>query len=92
MYTAGQLAKALGRKTQVVRVWEKKGHFPQAMYRSASNDRLYTELQFLKIIEIYKKLEKEHGELMRTRISWTGFFEAVHDFWKEFPLGIDLSS
>jgi len=89
MYTTGQVAKALRRKTQTVRVWEMKGNFPEALYRSASNDRLYTEFQYKNIASIYRKLEKEYGAIMRTRINSTPFFSLVKELWEDYPLGVD---
>ena len=90
MYTAGQLAKRLGRKTQTMRVWERKGIIPEALYRNASKDRLYTELQVRLIVKAYDRAEREFGEVaVSNRIGQTNFSDLVFKIWEEYPLGIE---
>jgi len=91
MYTAGQLARRLGRKTQTVRVWEKRGIIPEAIYRSTSKDRLYTELQVKLIINAYDLAEEMYGtNAVSNRIGSTNFSENVWKVWKDYPLGIKI--
>ena len=88
MLTAGQLAEALGRKTQTIRVWEKKGIIPQAMYRSDANDRLYTELQVKLLKKAYLEAVKVDSlRKVENRISLTIFPQLARDIWTEHPLG-----
>jgi len=90
MFTAGQLSKRLGRKTQTIRLWERKGVIPEAMYRNGARDRLYTELQVREIVEIYSQCVRKYGaRKMRTRINSTEFSELVHQLWDDYPLGFD---
>ena len=90
MFTAGQLAKRLGRKTQTIRMWERGEVIPEAIYRSRARDRLYTELQVREIVEIYSECVRRHGaRKMWTRIGSTEFSDRVHKLWEDYPLGID---
>ncbi len=90
MYTTGQLAKRLGRKTQTMRVWERKGILPEALYRSATRDRLYTAFQVAGILVAYDEAEQSHGtSLVSFRIASTSFVAAVKRLWDDFPLGLD---
>jgi len=90
MFTSGQLSKRLGRKSQTVRVWEKRGLIPEAIYRSAAKDRLYTEFQVNLILQAYDRAEEEFGEKAVThRISSTSFFGAVRKIWEDYPNGIE---
>lgn len=90
MYTAGQLAKKLGRKTQTIRVWEKKGILPVSLYRCANKNRLYTAFQVEGIIAAYNDAERDFGTNMASfRIASTNFIAAVKAIWDEHPLGID---
>ena len=89
MFTAGQLAKRLGRKTQTIRVWERKGLIPEAIYRNASKDRLYTELQVRLIVKAYDKAERDFGEnAVSNRIASTNFSALVFKIWEDYPLGV----
>lgn len=96
MYTITQLAKAMGRQVKTIRVWEKRGIFPAALYRSsggASGIRLYTEFQIKMIIRIFRKTLIEEGEkgpeMMAHRIGQTKFPERIKKLWLDYPLGID---
>lgn len=89
MYSTGQLARRLGRKNQTIRLWEKKDILPQAMYRSQSGDRLYTELQVKGLYKAYMDAVRAFGELARTRISRTSFPRDAKALWEEYPIGID---
>jgi DNA-binding transcriptional MerR regulator len=90
MFSTGQLAKKLGRKAQTMRIWERKGIIPESMYRTASQDRLYTAFQVRLIVTAYRRGVRRFGaEKMRTRISSTNFIELVQKIWDRYPLGID---
>ncbi len=89
MYTTGMLAAALGRKAQTMRVWEKKGIIPPALYRSPQGARLYTEFQSIRIVNIFQEEFRSHGDLAFTRITKTEFPRRVKELWRDFPLGID---
>ena len=90
MYTIGQLAKRLGRKTQTIRVWERKGIMPEATYRSSAKDRLYTELQVRLIVEAYDRAEEQFGTgAVSNRIGSTNFSDQVWKIWEEYPLGVE---
>lgn len=90
MYTTGQVAKKLGRTTQTIRIWEKNGLIPEATYRTAAHDRLYTELQLNLLIEAYRKAVKRFGaRKVQTRIGSTNFSELAHQIWEDYPLGIE---
>lgn len=89
MHTSGQLAKRLGRLPQTMRVWEKRGILPEALYRNAAKDRLYTEVQVSGIVAAYDEAEERFGTaLVSYRISSTNFAELVAEFWKQHPLGV----
>jgi len=92
MMTAGQLAKVLDRGIQTVRLWEKRGLLPRALYRSAAGDRLYTEFQVRQLGLIYQQVVAEFGSLIATRrIGQTSFRTLAHELWLEYPLGFDLN-
>lgn len=88
MYTAGQLALLVGRKTQTIRLWERNGILPEALYRSMAGDRLYTEFQIRNISRIYDQVVSEFGNKARTRIGQTNFSKLVSEFWGKYPIGV----
>lgn len=90
MYTTGQVAKKLGRTTQTIRIWEKNGLIPEALYRTTAHDRLYTELQLTLLVEAYRKVVKRFGaRKVLTRIGSTNFSDLAHKIWEDHPLGIE---
>ncbi len=89
MFTAGQLGLALERKTQTIRLWEKKGYLPEAMYRSTSGDRLYTELQLTLLTKAFAEMIRKHGRKAFTRIGSTEFPTIAKEIWQNYPLGIE---
>lgn len=92
MMSAGQLAKALRRKTQTLRLWEKKGLLPEAMYRNNANDRLYTAFQVSKLKEAYDKAVLEDGlKKVTNRISLTIFPKLAREVWDDYPQGVDMA-
>jgi hypothetical protein len=90
MFTAGWLAKKFDRTPQTIRLWEKNGILPAAMYRSDSGDRLYTHLQVSLLLKAYTEAIREYGSLVRTRISKTSFPSMALKIWEDYPLGIEL--
>lgn len=92
MMSAGQVAQKLGRKTQTIRLWEKKGILPPAMYRDPKTGaRLYTEDQVTALVKAFHDAEKAFGDLVETRISRTSFPEAAQEIWRQWPAGIAVS-
>lgn len=68
------LAAALNRKPQSIRLWERKGYLPEARFRKAGKNRLYTRAQ----IEGLQALAVEEGLMdpdKRKRIDRTNFPE-----------------
>lgn len=93
MFSGGQLGKRLGRKTQAIRMWEKKGILPEAMYRDPNTGaRLYTEDQVQALIKALKQAVKNDGEqLVKTRISRTIFPGLAQEIWDQWPTGVAIS-
>ncbi len=91
LHSAGQLGKRLGRSTQTIRLWEKKGILPEAMYRGAGirGPRLYTALQVEKLVNALKLARKFDGPMqVRQRIATTSFPQRAQKIWKQWPNGI----
>lgn len=73
-YYQGALAKALGKSAVTLRLWERKGYFPQAPFRlpGRKNDegltgkRLYTR----ELIEIAVEEFSKRGLLDNARVEW----------------------
>lgn len=93
MMVSGQLGQRLGRKTQTIRIWEKKGILPEAMYRDPKTGaRLYTEDQVRALTIAYQEAEKKFGEkFTKNRISLTSFPAAAKEIWEQWPTGIAVS-
>jgi hypothetical protein len=89
MYSVTQLGLALDRKAQTIRIWEKKGILPKAIYRSTSGDRLYTELQVKLLASVFSGVIREYGKLAFTRISRTNFSKLAREIWSQYPQGIE---
>lgn len=90
MLTTSQLAMRIQRQAQCVRVWEKMGLLPKAMYRSLQNARLYTLFQVEMICRYYDLQVLRYGkQKVMNRISTTDFFDRVHNLWKWFPYGVE---
>ncbi len=75
-FLAGSLAKALGKATVTIRLWEKRGHIPQAPYRLPG----YTDAKGVKhpgkraysrrLIEIAVEEFKARGLMDVDRVEW----------------------
>lgn len=90
MQSAGQLANVLNRKTQTVRLWEKKGILPEALYRDSRKMRLYPAFQVKQLKDAYRKARIDAPKLVMSRISQTSFPEAAAEIWRKWPLGVDV--
>lgn len=84
-FTIGQLAMALNRKPVTIRVWERDGVIPKAMFRMPSKDargkhRLYTRKQVEGMIQI----AREEGMLydLSKKISTTNFSARVIELFR----------
>lgn len=78
-YSIGALARALNREVQTIRLWERRGYLPDAVYRAPGRkkDRLYTRLQIVGL----HALATEEGLMDPTkkkRIDQTRFPERAH--------------
>jgi len=93
MYSIVQLAKTMDRKPATIRMWERTGILPPAIYRTCdglNGIRLYTEFQIKSIIRIFRETFEENSvQVMTYRIGQTKFSERVRQLWIDFPLGID---
>jgi len=93
MFTIGVLAKRFGRGVKTLRMWERRGTIPSAMYRDSggrSGNRLYTEFQVEKLVAIFKEAIEVNGRRMvKNRINKTVFPELARKLWEDYPLGID---
>ena len=62
LYTLGELARRVDRQTQTLRTWENLGIIPQAIYRSGSKRRLYSENQIQAIVDCVNKHNITQGQ------------------------------
>lgn len=90
MMSGGQLARRLGKSIQTIRMWEKKGILPAAMYRDPkSNARLYTEDQVEALVVAMKEASKADGAMVvRERIASSSFPKRAKDIWERWPVGV----
>lgn len=90
MMSGGHLARKLGRTIQTIRMWEKKGILPAAMYRDpVTNARLYTEDQVQALVTAMKEATRKDGSmLVRERIMRTIFPRLAKDIWERWPVGV----
>jgi hypothetical protein len=89
MVTIGQLSMFLEKQQQTIRMWEKKGYFPKAMYRNLKNNRLYTLFQVEAIVRFYRIAVSQFGKkLVENKLVSTNFFKRVHTLWIKYPYGV----
>jgi hypothetical protein len=92
MHTSRVLGRCLGRQAQTIRLWERNGILPCAMYRTSNGLRLYTDFQVRKLVDFYREVIREFGiSTAENRISSTNFTMQAAELWREFPSGVDLS-
>lgn len=89
MFTSGQLARFMDRTIQTIRLWEKNGILPKALYRTSSGSRLYTALQVQELVKALASAKRGDGvSLVRERISSTSFPARAEEIWKKYPNGV----
>ncbi len=54
MYTVGTLAQALGKTTQTISSWERKGYVPESPFRARGDVRLYSQEMIEVVVETLK--------------------------------------
>jgi DNA-binding transcriptional regulator YiaG len=84
MYSSTQLARMLGRSVQTIRLWEREGILPKAVYRCNNNNRLYTEFQVKMLVAAMFDVVNEHG-----RLKLKSFTEHARAIWDNYPYGIE---
>jgi hypothetical protein len=89
MFSVGKLAKALGKKTDTLRIWEYKGWIPRATYRTppprgeqlpgapVKGRRLYSQEQvdfLIDAVETFKINDRSNPD-------WVGFKSHIKNHW-----------
>ena len=75
----GDLAERLGRSSQAIRKWEKRGIIPPTKFRDETNKRLYPAELIDKIAEIAKEENIQAG----VSFDETNFEERAHQAFAE---------
>lgn len=90
MYTSGALAQALDRTSQAIRIWERAGTLPEALYRDDRDRRLYTEAQVVAIIETVRAFREESKakKFGGKRMSTSDVGMKIASRWDELPGGV----
>lgn len=83
-YSIGDVAKIFERSIQTIRLWEKRGVLPVAMYRNTLG-RLWTEDQMLMFLELRDLLE-----IPSENFDDSLFAKEVKYRWEEMPQGLKL--
>ena len=95
VFTIGQLAKVLGKKTVTVRSWEKKGIIPKPIYRTAPPDRgqlpgveakgrrIYTRKQVDLIVFAVSTIIGDTDPRVVTTENWNKLKQYITDNWKK---------
>lgn len=95
VFTIGQLAKVLGKKTVTVRSWEKKGIIPKPIYRTAPPDRgqlpgveakgrrIYTRKQVDLIVFAVSTIIGDTDPRVVTAENWNKLKQYITDNWKK---------
>ena len=95
VFTIGQLAKVLGKKTVTVRSWEKKGIIPKPIYRTAPPDRgqlpgveakgrrIYTRMQVDLIVFAVSTIIGDTDPRVVTAENWNKLKQYITDNWKK---------
>ncbi len=93
MVQLSYLANKLKRKQATIRLWEKRGIIPEALYRTEKKGiRLYTMLQVLKLQEALDMAIVECGlKNVKYNLRNTTFPEKARKIWEDYPYGIDLN-
>lgn len=84
MYTSGALSQALDRQTQTLRLWEKQGIMPTALYRDTRGRRLYTEDQVRGIVALFREFRFEQPYAWRDSSIPAG----MKKLWEDMPEGV----
>jgi hypothetical protein len=84
MYSTGALAHSLSRSSQTVRLWEKNGVLPTAMYRDDRGRRMYTQDQVEMVVGVFEKFAGENA------FAWkdSGIPEMIKTEWANMPAGV----
>jgi hypothetical protein len=92
MVSLSHLAKALGRQQATIRLWEKDGLLPEALYRNERGHRLYTLLQVSLIMDAIAEVKLAYGvKSLKYGIKKTNLAELFQKIWDDYPYGIDLN-
>ena len=95
MFTIGQLAKVLGKKTGTVRSWETKGIIPKPIYRTAPPNRgqlpgieaqgrrIYTRKQVDLIVLAVNTILEGKDPRVVTADNWNKLKQYIKDNWKK---------
>ena len=95
VFTIGQLAKVLGKKTGTVRSWETKGIIPKPIYRTAPPDRgqlpgveakgrrIYTRKQVDLIVFAVNTIIGDTEPRVVTAENWNKLKQYITDNWKK---------
>jgi len=95
VFTIGQLAKVLGKKTGTVRSWETKGIIPKPIYRTAPPNRgqlpgveakgrrIYTRKQVDLIVLAVNTILEGKDPRVVTSDNWNKLKQYIKDNWKK---------
>jgi DNA-binding transcriptional regulator YiaG len=84
MYSSTQFARMVGRSVQTIRLWEREGILPKAVYRCNNNNRLYTEFQVKMLVAAMFDVVNEYGRLVLKPFS-----KYARAIWDNYPYGIE---
>ncbi len=85
MYSIGQFAAILSRKTQTIRLWERQGKLPPAPFRSASDNRLYPEFLVKLYVAAFTVVVEKYGKLKLFEFTKLAF--RIHSL---YPTGLEI--
>ena len=87
MYTTGALAVALDRTSQSLRLWERQGILPEALYRDDRSRRLYTEDQVRGIVSVFE----QHAD--EKLLSWADSIipQELAALWESLSGGVSVA-